>query len=238
MKVLTPKTFGVLSKRRASKKHTEPFWKVMLLLLMRYPVRISTGTHAFMTDPEPGIPISNKEHSTLPDVPKNSAKNHNLQASVMKKILLLLCMVSAVANAKPLGPAEQAVKFNKWYVSQIAKDIYPILDGNEIDKFVTASTMKKLRHTQDPGYGEESDVFYDADLFLKAQDIRDDWSANVAAIAVDSDPVCVNVYIAFGKKQEHVVVDCMAKENGAWKVQSVTAAQYTRNVAGDKRSTI
>ncbi|CZU85561.1 Uncharacterised protein [Enterobacter hormaechei] len=37
----------------------------MLLLLMRYPVRISTGTHAFMTDPEPGIPISNKEHSTL-----------------------------------------------------------------------------------------------------------------------------------------------------------------------------
>lgn len=38
----------------------------------------------------------------------------------MKKILLLLCMVSAVANAKPLGPAEQAVKFNKWYVSQIA----------------------------------------------------------------------------------------------------------------------
>ena len=152
----------------------------------------------------------------------------------MKKILLLLCMVSAVANAKPLGPAEQAVKFNKWYVSQIAKDIYPILDGNEIDKFVTASTMKKLRHTQDPGYGEESDVCYDADLFLKAQDIRDDWSANVAAIAVDSDPVCVNVYIAFGKKQEHVVVDCMAKENGAWKVQSVTAAQYTRNVAGDK----
>lgn len=148
----------------------------------------------------------------------------------MKKILILLCMLSSAVIAKQPGPVDRAVEFNKWYVSQIAKDIYPIMDGKEIDKFVTASTMKKLRHTQDPGYGEESDVFYDADLFLKAQDIRDDWPTNVAAIAVDTDPVCVNVYIAFGKKQDHVVIDCIVKENGSWKVQSVSAAQYTRNV--------
>lgn len=148
----------------------------------------------------------------------------------MKKILILLCMLSSAVIAKQPGPVDRAVEFNKWYVSQIAKDIYPIMDGKEIDKFVTASTMKKLRHTQDPGYGEESDVFYDADLFLKAQDIRDDWPTNVVAIAVDTDPVCVNVYIAFGKKQDHVVIDCIVKENGSWKVQSVSAAQYTRNV--------
>lgn len=152
----------------------------------------------------------------------------------MKKILFLLCILSAAVSAKQPGPVDQAVAFNKWYVGQIAKDIYPIRDGREIEKYVTASTIKKLRHTQDPGYGEESDLFYDADLFLKAQDIRDDWPANVTAIAVDTDPVCVNVYIAFGKKQDHVVIDCLVKENGAWKVQSVTAAQYTRNVADDR----
>ncbi len=149
---------------------------------------------------------------------------------MMKKILLLLCMLSPIVNASQSSPAKQAEEFNKWYVGQIAKDIYPIITGREIDKYVTASTMKKLRHTQEPGYGEESDVFYDADLFLKAQDIRDDWLLNVTAIAVDTDPVCVNVYIAFGKKQDHIVIDCMVKENGDWKVQSVANVEFSRNM--------
>jgi hypothetical protein len=152
----------------------------------------------------------------------------------MKKILLLLFMLSAGVSAKQSSPVEKAVEFNKWYISQIAKDIYPIIEGREIDKYVTASTMKKLRHTQEPGYGEGGGVFYDADLFLKAQDIREDWPTNITAIAVDTDPVCVNVYIAFGEKQDHIVIDCLVKENGAWKVQSVTAAQYARNVADDR----
>jgi len=150
----------------------------------------------------------------------------------MKNYLLAFCLLSPVAFAGQSDPIERAVEFNRWYVSQIAKDVFPITDSHEIDKFVTASTMKKLRHTQEPGYGEdESNVFYDADLFLKAHDIGDDWQKKINAVAGDSDPVCINVYVAFGKKQDHIVIDCMIKENGTWKVQSVAAVEFSKNLA-------
>ena len=150
----------------------------------------------------------------------------------MKKALFILLLGSCSALAHQNDPVQQAVNFNKWYVNQISKDAFPITDSREIDKFVTASTMKKLRHAQDPNYAD--DDFYDADIFLKAQDIGDDWPSNVAAIAGDTDPVCVNVYIAFGKKLEHIVIDCMVKENGAWKVQSVARVEFSRNVTATK----
>lgn len=146
----------------------------------------------------------------------------------MKNILLLLFIFSFSAMAGHSDPIERAVKFNSWYVNQINKDVFPITDGNEIDKYVTASTMKKLRHAQDPRYADED--FYEADIFLKAQYVGDDWPQNVTAIAGDTDPVCVNVYIAFGKKQDHVVIDCMVKENNLWKVQSVSAVEFSRNL--------
>ncbi|MFJ5982850.1 DUF3828 domain-containing protein [Enterobacter cancerogenus] len=141
-------------------------------------------------------------------------------------VLLLLCSCSALANTD--DPVQQAIAFNKWYVNQINNDAFPITDNREIDKYVTASTMKKLRHAQDPRYADEE--FYDADIFLKAQDIGDDWPENVTAVAGDTDPVCVNVYIAFGKKQDHIVIDCMVKENGNWKVQSVASVGFWRNL--------
>jgi len=146
----------------------------------------------------------------------------------MKNILLLLFIFSFSAMAAHSDPIERAVKFNSWYVNQINKDAFPITDGNEIDKYVTASTMKKLRHAQDPRYADEE--FYEADIFLKAQYVGDDWPQNVTAIAGDTDPVCVNVYIAFGKKQDHVVIDCMVKEDNLWKVQSVSAVEFSRNL--------
>lgn len=146
----------------------------------------------------------------------------------MKNALVLLLLFSCSALANTDDPVQQAIAFNKWYVNQINNDAFPITDNREIDKYVTASTMKKLRHAQDPRYADEE--FYDADIFLKAQDIGDDWPDNVTAVAGDSDPVCVNVYIAFGKKQDHLVIDCMVKENGNWKVQSVASVKFWRNL--------
>lgn len=145
----------------------------------------------------------------------------------MKKILILALLTSsAMANSN--DPVTQAVKFNSWYVHQIAQDKSPVNDGHEIDNYVTAETLHKLRRTQDPAYNDEE--FYEADLFLKAQDIGDDWPQNVSAIAGDTDPVCVNVYIAFGKTQDHIVIDCMVKENDIWKVQSVANVNFSRNL--------
>ena len=60
----------------------------------------------------------------------------------MKKALFILLLGSCSALAHQNDPVQQAVNFNKWYVNQISKDAFPITDSREIDKFVTASTMK------------------------------------------------------------------------------------------------
>ncbi|EPA0245352.1 hypothetical protein ACQYVZ_004247 [Salmonella enterica subsp. enterica] len=145
----------------------------------------------------------------------------------MKKLLLLLLIATSAMADDSSDPVSQAVAFNRWYVAQIDKNNFPITDGKVIDKYVTAATMQKLRRTQAPDY---DGVFYSADFFLKAQDIGEDWPGHVTAIAGDTDPICVNVYVAFGEKQSHIVIDCMVKEDGSWKVQSVTSLQFTRNL--------
>jgi len=71
-----------------------------------------------------------------------------------------LLLVASSAMASTNDPVNQAVAFNKWYVNQINNNNFPITDGKDIDKYVTASTMKKLRQTQDPNY--EDEVFYNA----------------------------------------------------------------------------
>ena len=58
---------------------------------------------------------------------------------------------------------------------------------------------------------------------MKSQYIGEDWAENVAIASYDSDPACVNVNITFGKKTQHTVIDCMVKEDGVWKIQSVAA---------------
>jgi Protein of unknown function (DUF3828) len=137
----------------------------------------------------------------------------------MKTIILtLLISVSTVACAN--DPMANAVAFNRWYISQVSRDVFPITEGHQIDKYVTADTLKKLRHAQDPRYSD--DGFYEADFFLKAQYIGDDWASNVKVVSGDTDPICVNVFIKFGKTHPHTVIDCMVREGGTWKIQSVT----------------
>ena len=140
----------------------------------------------------------------------------------MNKLILIVLFSTAALGAEDFQiPMQRALEFNRWYVKQVNNEHYPIQEGNEIDKFVTASTMKKLRHADDPRYADAE--FYEADFFMKSQYIGEDWAENVAIDSYDSDPVCVNVNITFGKKTQHTVIDCMVKEDGIWKIQSVAA---------------
>lgn len=140
----------------------------------------------------------------------------------MKKMTLLLLFSVAAMGADDMQiPMQRALEFNRWYVRQINSEHLPINEGKEIDKFVTSSTMQKLRRAEDPRYAD--DEFYEADFFLKSQYIGADWTDNVKIASYDSDPVCVNVSITFGKTNPHTVIDCMVKENSIWKIQSVAA---------------
>ncbi|MFJ5852302.1 DUF3828 domain-containing protein [Enterobacter cancerogenus] len=140
----------------------------------------------------------------------------------MKKVAVLLILSATASAADDMQiPMQRALEFNRWYVNQINGDHFPISDSGRIDTYVTASTMQKLRHAQDPRYADEE--YYDADFFTKSQYIGDDWTQNVSIASYDVDPVCVNVIITYGKKNPHTVIDCMVKENGVWKIQSVAA---------------
>ena len=134
---------------------------------------------------------------------------------------LLLIATSTVAASDNTAPQDAAVEFNRRYLSQVTHDIAPDYASNIMQKYVTTATLGKLRHVneQERQSGEQ---LYDADFFIKSQYIGDDWLKNIAVLSADADPVCLSVQIAFGAKQDHVVADCMIKENGLWKIQSVT----------------
>ncbi|MDV5357206.1 DUF3828 domain-containing protein [Kosakonia sp. SMBL-WEM22] len=141
----------------------------------------------------------------------------------MKIISLLLLFISTAtwASSSPIEIAQQqALNFNKWYIAQFAADNSSPLDGQKIDKYVTGNTLKKLRHA-----AKTDEANYGGDFFIGTQDINDDWVDNVAVMQTLVDPVCTNVFVAFGKDKKHIVVDCMVKEAGTWKIQSVTGTE-------------
>lgn len=83
----------------------------------------------------------------------------------MNKLIFLVLFSTAALGAEDFQiPMQRALEFNRWYIKQVNNDRYPIQQGNEIDKFVTTSTMKKLRHADDPRYADAE--FYEADFLL------------------------------------------------------------------------
>lgn len=66
-------------------------------------------------------------------------------------------------------------------------------------------------------------------MFIKAQGYEDDWGI-VSARALDYDAACMQVYISFGNKRDHTVIDCMVKEDGVWKVESVASMNISDNL--------
>lgn len=150
----------------------------------------------------------------------------------MKALLTCTCLFLAIGNSALASSASEieqpqkiALQFNAWYLKQVSQEKYPIQSGDDLQRFITIETLKKLR-LADQEEKKTGDSLYDADFFIKAQYIGDDWANNITVVSSDYDPVCTNVYIAFGKTRDHTVIDCMVKEDGAWKVQSVAAQDF------------
>ncbi len=66
-------------------------------------------------------------------------------------------------------------------------------------------------------------------MFIKSQSFDDAWQ-QIEIVSSHMDPVCTQVYVSFGAKQDHTVIDCMVKEDSVWKVQSVAGQEILRNV--------
>lgn len=134
-------------------------------------------------------------------------------------LLTLLLTGSALASDSDFRDAStQAVKFNKWYISQIINNVYPITDIKLLKPYVDNETLKTLE-TSYLNDLEESG----SDYFLKVQDFNDNnWKDNVSVNQAFPDPICMNVYITLGTgKDAKQIIDCMVKEKNTWKVKYV-----------------
>lgn len=141
-------------------------------------------------------------------------------------IACLLVPLSARASLPPAGPEASALRFNQWYLSQLQRDRNPLTDYQGLSPYVTEQTIKALlkSNQSDPEIVDVADI----DMFIKAQDIEDDWQ-EINVVSSDYDPVCMQVYITFGTKHKHTVIDCMVKEKGIWKVNSVAGQAISPN---------
>ncbi|EOZ9391171.1 DUF3828 domain-containing protein [Enterobacter cancerogenus] len=134
----------------------------------------------------------------------------------MKTGLLFLILLSPLSFAETLyEPDVTALEFNQWYIAQLNQNNPPVLDPDSLHDYVASGTIAAIKELYS-GDSNEKDM-PDADMFLKSQD----WD-QIKVLYSDFDAVCTNVYVAFGKKQDHVVADCLVQENGKWKVRSAT----------------
>ncbi|HDT3782612.1 TPA: DUF3828 domain-containing protein [Enterobacter hormaechei subsp. steigerwaltii] len=137
-----------------------------------------------------------------------------------KPLFFLLFILSSLAGAETTyAPGLVALKFNQWYIAQLDQNKPPVLNPDIMNKYVASGTIAAIKEMYS-GDSNDKDM-PDADMFIKAQDWDDDWN-QITVLHSDFDAVCTNVYVAFGKKQDHVIADCLVEEQGKWKVRSVT----------------
>ena len=134
----------------------------------------------------------------------------------------LLCSfrpVSFRGRREHLCTEQAALKFNQWYIAQLNQNKPPVLNPDIMNDYVTSGTIAAIKKMYS-GDSNEKDM-PDADMFIKSQDWDEDWN-QITVLHSEFDAVCTNVYIAFGKKQDHVVADCLVQEKGKWKIRSAT----------------
>ena len=156
---------------------------------------------------------------------QNTHYAKDMKSNLILAILLLPTLASAAQELPPEVSA--ALQFNKWYISQIITGKEPLKNYEALRPYVTRETISKLK-AMDKLDPDEYDV-PDVDMFIKVQGYEDDWDI-VSARALDYDAACMQVYISFGKKRDHTVIDCMVKEDGVWKVESVASMNISDNL--------
>ncbi|HEY2453700.1 MAG TPA: hypothetical protein VGI71_13905 [Scandinavium sp.] len=138
-----------------------------------------------------------------------------------------MLLISSTASTASTAP-QSALEFNKWYLEKFQNTDEYTVGSKAIEKFVMADTLKILRKNDADTWayekktGDMPDFAYDADYFTKTQDISEDWPSNITLVSELKDPICYNVYLAFGKDKKHILADCMVKDGNTWKVRSVT----------------
>ncbi|VEI40220.1 Protein of uncharacterised function (DUF3828) [Citrobacter youngae] len=64
----------------------------------------------------------------------------------MKRLILFTFLFSSFAMAEIVPADTQALKFNTWYIKQIAHNVIPVADNpTALEPFVSIDTLNKLK---------------------------------------------------------------------------------------------
>lgn len=134
---------------------------------------------------------------------------------------LLVTLAISLQRQPPVAvstPESSIKSFYTWYLSELAKDRYPLIDGREkLKSFVAPELLAEIDKQRN------SQNAPDADYFLQAQDYLDEWIGDIAATKLDTLQNRVRVRVLLGGKTNklHALLVTLWLVRNTWFVRSV-----------------
>jgi hypothetical protein len=139
-----------------------------------------------------------------------------IKTRILTFFLLCFLSLSQMAFAQEaLPPNTTVLKFYKWYITAMSKD-EPLSNSRpKMKSFVSSALLKEI--DQNP------DISEDADYFIKAQDVPENWLNSLKIEKTETDGPKATVVVVIGATQEtyrHLTVS-LNKEGKSWKIRKV-----------------
>lgn len=133
--------------------------------------------------------------------------------------LMFLGSSAFAASAQSTKSPEAVLKaFYSWYIRDVQAMKIPIDDDKKmLRKYVSGETLRWIDSLSRSGT-------YDADYFLKSQDVLDDWPDHVAVsdIEIHGQTAAEKVFIGAARNLKLDVF--MTRDGGTWKIRMVRKA--------------
>jgi Protein of unknown function (DUF3828) len=142
----------------------------------------------------------------------------------MKRILVLILALVAVAGVSPVGAAEANAtpeecirNFYRWYVTNLVANRDPLKQHAEIKRYATGRLLKELNKMVTGPEGLNGDYFTDA------QDFDPLWAKNIAIseVKTSGEKSTAHVLLAGAQGMRRNLLVHLVKESGSWKVDKV-----------------
>ncbi len=140
----------------------------------------------------------------------------------MKKVMflavaLMFAFSTIDAQTTNSSPEITIKSFYKWYVAQISKNKFPLIDSpKKLKQFVTVRCFNENKNVYDKNE-------FDADYFIAAQDFDEKWGTNVKVsnVVIKSMKATADVTLDGKGKMDSKLKLKLIQQNGTWKIDVI-----------------
>lgn len=148
--------------------------------------------------------------------------NSWLRRVVLGILLVPMALLGASAMAASVhstkSPEAVLTAFYSWYIRDVQAMKIPIDDDRKtLKKYVSNETLRWIDSLSRAGT-------YDADYFLKSQDVLDDWPDHVAVSGIEIHGQTAAAKVAIGAAKNQKLDVFMTIDGGKWKIRMVRKA--------------